>query len=335
MTTISEGVHDERTARIMLSMLSEPNDSVTGRLLTDLGGIETIRLLDRDDFPPIAERVETQMWRRTLQAQASTDLLRKIDLFQVRGHGTLIPGDTDWPAALNDLHERAPYVLWTVGASSFLNRPKSDHVTLTGARAATAYGEHVAAEFASDLSKEKKVIVSGGAYGIESAAHRAALATGGDAIAVLATGVDRTYPHGQKDLLERIRDVGLVVSELPPETTPTKWRFLARSRVLAALSSATVIVEAGYRSGSLSVARHAHTLGRGVGAVPGPITSAASAGAHRLLSENMARIVTNSQDVVDLIERGTDRQPRPPQKPLGPEFTARGSTVGDSRGRSL
>ena len=112
--------------------------------------------------------------------------------------------------------------------------------------------------------------MQGGAYGIEGAAHRAALATGGDTIAVLANGVDRAYPAGHSELLDRVADVGLLVSEVAPGTTPTRHRFIARARLMAALSAATVVVEAGARSGSMKVAHDAHQLSRVVGAVPGP-----------------------------------------------------------------
>ena len=179
-------------------------------------------------------------------------------------------------------------------------------MTITGARASTGYGEHVASELASDMSDGDKIVVSGGAYGIDNAAHRAVLAAGGDTIAVLASGADRSYPQGQKDLLDRVRGVGLVVSELPPGTAPTKWRFLARNRLLAALSSATVVVEAGYRSGSLNVAGHADSLGRAVGAVPGPVTSVTSAGTHRLIRDGIAKIVTDSEGIRAMIEHQAD-----------------------------
>ncbi|WP_083850870.1 DNA-processing protein DprA [Arthrobacter sp. TB 23] len=127
---------------------------------------------------------------------------------------------------------------------------------------------------------------------MEGAAHRSALAAGGDRIAVLAGGVDRPYPAGHRELLDRVADVGLMVSEMAPGTTQTRRRFLARGRLMAALSEASVVVEAGVRSGSLRVAAEACVLGRGVGAVPGPVTSVTSAGTHMLLRDGTARVVT-------------------------------------------
>ena len=144
------------------------------------------------------------------------------------------------------------------------------------------------------------VIVSGGAYGIDGAAHRAALGVGGATVALLAGGVDRAYPQGHQQLLRTIAASGAVVSEVPCGTAPTKWRFLSRNRIIAALSDATVVIEAGWRSGSLNTAGHAAALGRPLGAVPGPVTSAASAGCHRLLREYDARCVTTAAEVREL-----------------------------------
>jgi len=115
----------------------------------------------------------------------------------------------------------------------------------------------------------------------------------------MANGVDRPYPMGHRELLERVADLGLMVSEVPPGAVPTRHRFLARARLMAALSAATVVVEAGVRSGSMAVARRAHELGRAVGAVPGPVTSATSVGPHRLLAEGHARVVARASDLLD------------------------------------
>lgn len=138
-------------------------------------------------------------------------------------------------------------------------------------------------------------------YGIDGAAHRATVLSGGTTVALLAGGADRAYPAGHSALLERIAETGAIVSEVPCGAAPTKWRFLARNRLIAALGGATVVVEAGRRSGSLNTAAHAATLGRPIGAVPGAITSAASAGCHRLLREFDARCVTSVDEVMELL----------------------------------
>ncbi len=174
-----------------------------------------------------------------------------------------------------------------------------------GARAATTYGEHVAMEFASALAAREITVTSGAAYGIDGAAHRGALAAGGATIAWLAGGVDRPYPMGHSDLIARIgrQEGSAIVSEVAPGATPTKWRFLSRNRLLAATAAATVVVEAGWRSGSLNTAGHAVALGRTLGAVPGPITSAASAGCHRLLREFDAQVIGDVDDAYALLGR--------------------------------
>lgn len=180
--------------------------------------------------------------------------------------------------------------------------PLTDRVTITGSRAASEYGVQVAGHLASDLAQQERTIVAGGAYGIDAAAHRAALTAGGSTIAVLAGGVDRPYPRGNSDLLARIGDLGVLASEAPPGATPTRWRFMARARLLGALSGATVIPEAGFRSGSLLVATEAHRHSRAVGAVPGPVTSAASAGSHELIKRGRAEIITDTADVTALLD---------------------------------
>ena len=270
---------DERRARVALSLLAEPDDPVTDGLLHRVGAVETLGLLDTDTTVPGLGRVDGQVWRDRLTPPGRLERLdQRLRMVEESGIATLIPGDPHWPRALDDLGDRAPYVLWARGATSFLARPTADLVTVTGARAATAYGEHVASQIAGDLSRGERVVAAGGAYGIEGAAHRAALASGGDTIAVLANGVDRPYPAGHRELLDRIADVGLLVSEVPPGSVPTRQRFLARGRLMAALSGSTVVVEAGVRSGALHTAVEAQRLGRSVGAVPGPVTSVTSSG---------------------------------------------------------
>ena len=191
--------------------------------------------------------------------------------------------------------------LWVVG-SARLDDMAQRAVAIVGTRACTAYGEHVAADLAAGLVERDVTVVSGGAYGIDGAAHRATLATDGFTVAVLAGGIDIPYPSGHAALLHRIGQDGLVVSEYPPGVRPARHRFLTRNRLVAALSGATVVVEAGARSGAANTAAWARGLGRPVCAVPGPITSAASVGCHALLRDE-ANLVTRAADVVELIGR--------------------------------
>ncbi|CAG7602350.1 DNA-processing protein DprA [Leucobacter soli] len=328
MTNLSQAVQDERTARMVLSMIVEPDDAVTGRLLGDLGVRELFRLAEGDDVVPGLSTVDAQVWRAQFERSDARTLAQHIVEAERAGIGTLIPDDKEWPSALDDLGDRRPYVLWTRGTTSFLMRPLGDLVTITGARAATSYGEHVAGQLASDLANAERIVVTGGTYGIEGAAHRAALASGGDTIAVMANGVDRPYPMGHRELLERVADLGLMVSEVPPGAVPTRHRFLARARLMATFSAVTVVVEAGVRSGSMTVARRAHELGRTVGAVPGPVTSATSAGPHLLLQDGLARLVTGTGDIESLVahKNGPD-----PGQAIGRRDSQRQPTADRSR----
>ncbi len=199
-------------------------------------------------------------------------------------------------------------MLWTRGALSFFSRPMSDFVTITGARACTSYGEYVARELAGFVAADERVVVVGGAYGIEGASRQTALAAGGDTIVIPANRVDHPYPVGHCDLLDRVADVGLLVSEVPPGAVPTRHRVIARVRLMASLSSASVIVEAVGRSSLLVVAQQAAELGRRIGAVPGPVTSVASVGPHRLLLDGIASLVADTSDLASLVER--DQPPR-------------------------
>lgn len=303
MGSLNDLANDERTARMVLSVLVEPNDPVTGRLLARVGAVEVLRLAEHNGEVSGLDSVDVQVWRDHFNASEARSITERLSQIQQSGVRALIPGDAHWPGALNDLGEAAPYVLWVRGTSSFLSRPLRDFVTITGARASTSYGDQVARELAASVAADDRVVVAGGAYGIEGVAHQTALATGGDTIAVLANGVDRPYPAGHRDLLDRVADIGVLVSEVPPGTVPTRHRFIARARLMAALSSATVLVEAGFRSGSLAVAHRASELGRGVGAVPGPVTSASSAGPHSLVQTGVASLVTDGADLANLVER--------------------------------
>lgn len=311
----------EAVARIAWSVLAEPGDGVAGELIRELGATEALRVVFGDGRRlvapgtlggPVAEGIA----RWSARADPSRVRRAVTDARDV-GARLVVPEDSEWPLGLNDLGPHAPVVLWVRGDPSLLTR--GPHVAIVGARAASAYGESVAAELAGDLATGGAVIVSGGAYGIDGAAHRAALAVGGATVAFLAGGVDRAYPQGHQQLLRRIVDTGAVVSEVPCGVAPTKWRFLSRNRLIAAASQATVVVEAGWRSGSLNTAGHAASLGRPIGAVPGPITSASSAGCHRLLREFDARCVTSAGEVRELWGSGTDAAVAMPEDDIDAE----------------
>jgi DNA processing protein len=210
----------------------------------------------------------------------------------------------------------APLALWAIGDAR-LDEIASRAAAVVGTRAATTYGEQVTAELSAGLSERNVTVVSGGAYGIDGAAHRSALAEDGCTVAVLAGGPDRAYPAGHSALLHRIRRSGLVVSEYPPGVTPARHRFLVRNRLVAALAGATVVVEAGLRSGAANTAAWARALGRVVCAVPGPVTSSASAGCHELIRGG-AQLVTRADEIVEIVGRVGELadEPAHPSSPL-------------------
>lgn len=303
MDTITTLATDDRRARMVLACLTEPVDAVTGRLVRQLGAVETVELVGFQGTVAGMSRVEAGLWRTRLGERADASLIRStVQATETRGLNVLVPHDEAWPGGLAALGDRAPLALWMRGDVGLLTTSLPGLVTVTGARAATAYGEHVASTLAGDLAGQGRIVVSGAAYGIDAAAHRAALASGRPSIAVMASGVDRPYPAGHRELVDGIADNGVLVSEMPPGTAPSRERLIQRGRLLAAVSGVTVIVEAGFRSGSLNMARVAAGLGRPVGVVPGPVTSATSAGTHRLLREGTATLVTDASDVTALLQ---------------------------------
>lgn len=222
-----------------------------------------------------------------------------LDLARRTGARLVVRGDAEWPARLDDLGEHSAQALWVRGDLRGLDGTPA--VSIVGARASTGYGDHVARELSAGLAAGGVAVVSGAAYGIDGAAHRAALGAGGRTLAFLAGGIDRPYPSGHAQLIDEIARRGAVLSETPCGTVPSKWRFLARNRLIAAMGDATIVVEAGLRSGSLNTAGHAAALGRPLGAVPGAVTNASSAGCHRILREYDGVCVTGVDDARELI----------------------------------
>ena len=293
-------------ARAMWTGLAEPGDRVAGLLVEQLGEPGAFAaLVERRPADELASAelsvVDAQQaldrWMPRLQPPAMLQWLRQAARFGAR---FLTPDDDSWPTGFADLRHHGPLGLWTRGRPETLEA-LSNSISLVGARAATGYGEHVTMEASAGLVDRGFAIVSGAAYGIDGMAHRAALASRGHTVAFLAGGVDRFYPSGHDALLTRIAEHGLVASELPCGSAPTRWRFLQRNRLIAASSLATVVLEAGWRSGSLNTANHANDLGRPVGAVPGPVTSAASAGCHKLVRDGKAELVTTAAEMAELV----------------------------------
>lgn len=194
---------------------------------------------------------------------------------------------------------RASFGLWVCGPLA-LTEATTTSVAIVGTRTATDYGATVAGDLAYDLAERGWSVVSGLAYGIDTAAHRGVLSAGGTTIGVLACGIDVPYPRGNRPLYDRLTAEGLVVSEHPPGSAPQRFRFLVRNRIIAALSLGTVVVEMALRSGARSTAAHAAALNRHVMCVPGPINSPMSGGCHRLLRDRPETVlVTSAAEVVE------------------------------------
>lgn len=332
MTTTSDllGTDDpheaERRARMALARLTDPLLDGAYQEIAGFGHVEAVvRLLSGSSS--IKGRAATRV--------AHFDLEADLRATRWSASRVIVPGDDEWPDALDEL-ERPPHCLWLRG-SGRLDELTERGVAVVGARGATAYGEHVASEIGFGLTAARAVVVSGAAYGIDGAAHRGALAAEGPTVAALACGIDRAYPLVHSQLLVDIADGGVVLTEAPPGTAPLRSRFLARNRMIAALSRGTVVVEAGLRSGSLNTARWAGELHRPVMAVPGPVTSASSAGAHELLRETDAVLVTGADDVLEQVGRMGEhlvplrRSPERPQDALDPEEFAVWEALSRSR----
>jgi len=249
---------------------------------------------------------------RVVEARRQIDCAAEdLDVLHRMGGRLITADDAEWPllafAAFRGVADRLrpqahePMVLWAVGPA-YLDEVSERAAAIVGTRAATAYGEFVAADLAAGLATRDAAVVSGGAFGIDGAAHRAALAADGATVAVLAGGIDVPYPSAHAAMLRQIREHGLVLSEYPPGERPARHRFLTRNRLVAILAGATVVVEAGARSGAANTAAWARALGRAVCAVPGPVTSSASVGCHALLRAR-ANVVTRTEDVIELIGR--------------------------------
>lgn len=284
---------DERAARAVWSRLTEPVDRQAARLVAAEGPAGALRVFLSGHAPAD----DSARWHARL---ASFDPGRDQAALARVGGRLVVPGDEEWPEPLDALGPGRPLCLWVRGPRR-LDQVSRRAVALVGARACTEYGEQVTRELAVGCADRGITVVSGAAFGIDASAHAGALGAGGPTVAVLASGVDRPYPRGNVPLIERIVAEGVLVSEVPPGSSPTRNRFVTRNRLIAALAGATVVVEAGWRSGATITAGAAADLGRSVGAVPGPVTSPASVGCHRLLREGVT-CVTSPAEVAELVD---------------------------------
>jgi DNA processing protein len=321
-----------RRARAWLSRAVEPGTIDFWRYVDDVGPVEAVR---RIRFGRAPDRIRSLVGARAGQDATLADLARA----ERCGARLLVPEDDEWPAlplhaltlAVSEEPDDSkhqsdrtmapvpPIALWVRGARR-LDELVDRSVAIVGSRASTAYGEHVAGELGHQLGERGWTVVSGGAFGIDAAAHRGALAAEAPTLAVLACGVDRPYPAAHGALFHRVAETGLLVSEWPPGCAPLRHRFLVRNRLIAALTRGTVVVEAAARSGAQATAQRARRLGRQVLVVPGPVTSAMSVGCHELLRDREAEatLVASADHVIEAVGGiGTDLAP-PPERPTGP-----------------
>jgi DNA processing protein len=315
---------EDLLARVALTLLTEPGNRMVWSMVTADGAAATLARLIRGDIP------DSTLRAAVLARSAAGDPRRMAELALRRtdrlGARILVPTDDDWPAGVAALatleldaggrinqDTRPPLCIWVRGGWP-LGEALERSVAIVGARAATGYGIHVTTEIAFGLAEREWTVVSGGAFGIDAAAHRGALAADGRTIAVLACGVDRPYPVGNSGLFEQIAERGLLISEWPPGADPLRHRFLIRNRVIAAATRGTVMVEAAARSGAAQTMSRVLSLNRVAMVVPGPVTSAMSVGCHEILRTSpQARLVTGLAHVLDEVGRIGEYLADPPR----------------------
>lgn len=310
---------DENKAWAYLSRVVEPPSRELSAYVADVGPVEAATRIKTG-------RLNDETLQRITEARRDVDCAAAdLEVLARLGGRLVTPDDPDWPLlAFASFRGRpvcdrptgvAPMVLWVIGEDSLADVAERS-CAIVGTRAATMYGEHQAADLAAGLAERDVAVVSGGAFGIDGVAHRATLGAEGLTVAVLAGGIDVPYPSAHTAMLRRVAEQGLLVSEYPPGVRPARHRFLTRNRLVAALSGATVVIEAGLRSGAANTAGWAEALGRPVCAYPGPVTSSASAGCHVLI-RNGALLVTRVEEVVEVVGAAGELAPEP-GRPVSP-----------------
>ncbi|WP_285732239.1 DNA-processing protein DprA [Nocardiopsis sp. ATB16-24] len=320
MTARDTEAEADARARACLTAVTPPGDLWLGAMLAEHGAARVWAELVAGAAPPHVTGEEEpgpdararlrRRWDRWSAGAARVDPDALLADSAEAGVRFVAPGDPEWPGRLEQLDlpgGRRSHGLWVRGRGDLRNLCLRS-VAVVGARAATSYGEHVASEMAYGLAERAVVVVSGGAYGIDGAAHRAANAVG-STVVVLACGLDVDYPRGHAGLFAAVARTGVLVSERPVGVAPRAPDFLIRNRLIAALTPGTVVVEAGRRSGALNTASHAAELNRVLMAVPGPVTSAMSVGCHLLLRDWQAGCVTCADDVVAQVAPLDERSP--------------------------
>ena len=286
-------IESEVDALIALAHLGEPGDQVLGAYVRKLGPVAAVAAITARKSG-LRDGAGLHARLGLADPQAAREKCQRI------GAEIITRGTINWPTQLDDLGDGAPFALWVQGAAG-LRLAALRSLAVVGARAASSYGESVGRDWCATFADAGWTVVSGGAYGIDAAAHRGALSAGGITVCVLASGVDVAYPRAHEGLIASIADEGVVVSESPPGEGVRRHRFLSRNRIIAALTRATVVIEASVRSGTTSTANAAVQLNRHVLAVPGPVTSPMSAGCHNLIREQGAILASCPEDVLEVL----------------------------------
>jgi DNA processing protein len=311
---------------IAWSVICEPGDAFAGQLISTFGAaralsLELARTVASSYVSLFAEAgsdwVEMQKFgrfERTLSDArerwsprfSMAKVTSTVNTMATMGGWFATDSSEFWPNALHDLENHAPRGLWGIGTPNFdIDRA----ISVVGSRVSTSYGEYATGELIGPMATRGFSIISGGAYGIDAQAHRATLALGGKTISVMAGGLDRLYPSGNRELFNEIANKGLLLSEMPPGAEPTKWRFLQRNRLIAALGQAIILVEANARSGAVSTANRGVEIGRPIGAVPGPINAPGSDGCHQLIRGHKADLITCADDILELLGESSTKMP--------------------------
>ena len=308
---------EDRLARVALNRLAEPGDPRLAPLVAELGAVRV-----RDHL--MAERDLQGMLTDVAARLAAVEPERDLDRAARLGLRFVVPGDEEWPASVDALagaepvqnRGGVPLGLWVKGPLRLDTLGTA--VAVVGARSATTYGCDRARDLGAAAADDGRCLVSGAAFGIDQAAHRGAVAADGVTVAVLACGADRAYPAAHAALLAHIGDTGAIVSEAAPGCAPTRLRFLARNRLIAALTRGTVVVEAALRSGALNTANWADRLSRPLMGVPGPVTSAQSQGVHQLIRSGAATLVSSGAEMLEVLGGSGTHLLETPRGPVRP-----------------
>ena len=298
-----------------IAMVTEPGDRMAGALARILGRLELVELMIdgletksvvsalkmagelescRQSFGDLENTLadSRQRWLPRLSKSRLEHLFTQSAALKLK---LLTPEQDHWPIGLDDLQDSAPAMVFVEGDSKVLGTLK-DAVSIVGSRAASPYGLQVTKRLVTELAQVSRATVSGGAIGIDAQVHSTSLEQGLTTVAVMAGGMDRKYPQANFPLFKKIQERGALISELPPGVAPTRWRFLQRNRLIAALTPTTVVIEAGIRSGSIRTANNALELDRQLFAVPGSILSGTSIGTNGLISDSKALPLNDLRD---------------------------------------